>query len=69
MSKTDTEGAAGTHGCACRSYDARWCYIVRYDIDPADDDLDDGRCECLCHEWSEHDELTRPIPSADGLTR
>jgi hypothetical protein len=44
-------GSAGSHGCACESADARWCYIVRYDIDPSDDQLDDGRCECLCHEW------------------
>ena len=23
--------------------------------DPADDDLDDCRCECLCHQWSRCD--------------
>ena len=45
-----------SYGCACQAADARFCYIVRYDVDPADDDLDDGRCECLCHRWRECDE-------------
>lgn len=41
---TDTSGR-----CACVSKDARWCYSIRYAVDPADDDLDDRRCECRCH--------------------
>jgi len=43
-SSTDT-----SENCACVSADARWCYKIRYDVDPADDDLDDERCECRCH--------------------
>lgn len=42
--------------CACQSADARMCYVVRYDIDPADDDLDDGRCECPCHTDEDFDD-------------
>lgn len=49
-------GEPESYGCACQAADARFCYIVRYDVDPADDDLDDGRCECLCHRWRECDE-------------
>lgn len=45
-------GPAGTYGCACKAAGSRLCYLVRYDVDPADDDLDDYRCECLCHQWS-----------------
>lgn len=48
-------GPQGTHGCACLSTDARMCYIVRNDVDPADDDLDDGRCECRCHTWEDEE--------------
>lgn len=42
--------------CACISPDARRCYMVRYDLDPADDDLDDGRCECACHHAEDDDD-------------
>lgn len=53
----DTGGPPGTYGCACKNLDARMCYVIRYDIDPADDDLDDGHCECLCHTWREEGDL------------
>ena len=60
MSEQDPEsvnqsGPKGTHGCACRSTCARLCYLIRYDVDPADDDLDDSRCECLCHTWEDEE--------------
>lgn len=44
--------------CACQSSDARMCYIVRYDIDPSDDQFEDERCECSCHsdEWDDYEE-------------
>lgn len=50
---SNREGPPGTYGCACVNTDARLCYLIRYDVDPADDSLDDGRCECLCHHWRE----------------
>ena len=55
-SPTNTEGPAGTYGCACPSRDARTCVEMRYGsygrtpIDP-----DEG-CTCLCHQWDEDDE-------------
>jgi hypothetical protein len=30
--------------------------MVRYDLDPDDDDLDDSRCECACHHAEEGDD-------------
>lgn len=53
----NSSGPPGTYGCACQAADARLCYIVRHDLDPAEDPLDDGRCECLCHEWRDWDDL------------
>lgn len=35
--------------CACVSANERWCYLIRYAVDPADEVLDDQVCECRCH--------------------
>lgn len=42
--------------CMCVSADSRWCYLIRYDIDPASECMDDGRCECSCHTPPEDEE-------------
>lgn len=49
-------GPPGTYGCACAAAGARLCYLIRCDVDAADDDLDDGTCDCLCHRWRANDE-------------
>lgn len=52
---TDAEGPRGTYGCACPSRDGRICITLRYGEEAAED-LND-RCQCLCHEWDDDDEL------------
>jgi len=50
----DTDGPAGTTGCACVSRDARECAGLRYSSTNVHE-----RCTCLCHEWPGEDgELT-----------
>lgn len=49
---TNTEGPAGTHGCACAHHDAVLCVAIRYD-DEADRN---ERCECVCHQRDEDEE-------------
>ena len=49
-------GPPGSKGCDCKAAGARLCYLIRYDVDPADDEMNDGSCECACHHWSECDE-------------
>lgn len=49
---TDTDGPAGTYGCACVSRDPRSCLIARSDSLPSLGE----QCECQCHGWSEHDD-------------
>lgn len=56
-------GPPDSKGCVCEAAGARLCYLIRYDVDPADDEgasylsaIDDGSCECACHHWSECDE-------------
>lgn len=51
----DTSGPRGTYGCACPSRDGRICITLRYGEEAAED-LND-RCQCLCHEWDDDDEL------------
>lgn len=52
----DRHGEDAYQGCACAAAGARLCYLIRYDVGPADDEMDDGTCECSCHHWSECDE-------------
>lgn len=44
---TDTEGPAGTYGCACVLSEPAACLVVRGGH---------GACTCLCHTWSDHDD-------------
>jgi len=46
----DTEGPAGTTGCACVSRDARQCADMRYS-----GDAEGYLCQCMCHEWEDGD--------------
>ena len=48
---TDTEGPAGTYGCACVSRDPRSCLVARSDSLPSLGE----QCECLCHTWSDEE--------------
>ena len=44
--------------CACQAIDAAECLRTRYAID-SDDDQDDQRCECYCHQEIGEDEDTQ----------
>lgn len=50
---TDTEGPAGTYGCACVADSARLCTLLRYGRDMDAREQHDDDCECLCHTWSD----------------
>ena len=50
----DTDGPAGTYGCACVSRDARNCIIARYGW-RGNFGAPDAHCDCLCHKWDEYD--------------
>ncbi len=52
----DTEGPAGTYGCACASSSARLCTLLRYGRDIDDREQHDDDCECLCHQWRDDDD-------------
>lgn len=51
----DTEGPAGTYGCACMSRDARSCFLLRYGY-AAEDEGMRHVCECMCHVWRDENE-------------
>lgn len=50
---TNTEGPAGTYGCACPHPDRWMCYELRYGH--RGHELNE-HCECLCHEWDEDED-------------
>ena len=50
---TDTEGPAGTYGCACMSRDPAECHRMRYGIVAGDVSHGAEDCDCLCHTWSD----------------
>lgn len=54
---TDTYGPRGTYGCACVSRNAKVCMLVRYGYAYLDAD---ERCECLCHQWDDDDDVAVP---------
>jgi hypothetical protein len=48
---TDTEGPAGTYGCACVAHSARACAEIRYGYREIPEP-----CECMCHNWRDDDD-------------
>jgi hypothetical protein len=50
----DTEGPAGTYGCACVSRNAFACSELRYGYRDQQE-----RCDCLCHNWEDDDDEHR----------
>ena len=52
---TNTEGPAGTYGCACVHHDRWMCYELRYGHRARE--LNE-HCECLCHEWDDEEDDT-----------
>lgn len=53
----DQDGPRGTYGCACVAYSARLCTLLRYGRDIDSHEQQDDDCECLCHQWSDDDDL------------